>query len=229
MGLKGWRVWDETQILTLLAAHPEVSKAFSALTTSNELVSKLLADLEKPARLPATSASVPRHAPGESGVGVAFQEAYDGASGPAGLGNALGLTREEGPGWVQHFSGGPDGEPAVVCALFNRPAVAVARSIWNEVAAIGRGGPISGMTGVGFPVYGPSSPSRFIGSDSESVNLAGGEWGRTQRGRIIRRRPLSACLAARDRVRQQREPLPRRLDQQHPTDLRVRVAVSIPL
>jgi hypothetical protein len=89
-------------------------------------------------------------------------------------------------GFVQHFEGGPEGEPAVLCARFGHSAAAVARSVWNETTAIGGGGPNSGTVGVGFPVADQSGRSEFIGSDSEVVELAGGRWGRSQRGRLVR-------------------------------------------
>lgn len=124
--------------------------------------------------------------PGEPGSEAAFQEAYEAAGGVARLGNAQGLARQERPGWAQDFEGGPDGEPAVLCGLFNKSVVAVARTIWNEITAIGDG-PVGGTVGVGFPVPARQASTAFIGSDTEIVQLAGGAWGRHGRGKLIRR------------------------------------------
>jgi hypothetical protein len=89
VGLKGWRVWDEAQIMTFLGAYPEVRKGFSTLTTSNEVFAKLLAEMDKPRRLPEPAPLPPRYLPGEPGNEVPFQEAYEAAGGVARLGNAL--------------------------------------------------------------------------------------------------------------------------------------------
>lgn len=228
VGLKGWRVWDEAQIITFLSAYPEVRKGFSTLTTSNEVFAKILADMDKPRPLPEPAPLPPRYLPGEPGNEAAFQEAYEAAGGAARLGNALGLVREEGPGWVQHFAGGPEGEPAVLCALFNRPVVAVAQAIWNEIAAVGGGGPNSGTTGVGFPVVDPSAPTGFIGSNAQIVNLAGGQWGDRHRGRLLRNPPRQSIwqpeVSFDTNVSRARDIW----TSDTPMDLRVRVAACIP-
>jgi hypothetical protein len=80
IGLKGYCVWDDTQILTYLRAYPAVRLSFDSLITSSRA-----------------------------------------------------------PGWIQHFAGGPAGEPAVLCVLPGRPVVAVARSVWHDVGTIGAG------------------------------------------------------------------------------------------
>lgn len=227
-GLKGWRVWDEAQIITFLGAYPEVRKGFSTLTTSNEVFATILAEMDKPRSLPEPAPVPPRYLPGEPGNEAPFQEAYEAAGGATKLGNALGLAREEGPGWVQHFAGGPAGEPAVLCALFNRPVVAVARAIWNEIAAVGGGGPNSGITGVGFPVLGPSAPTGVIGSDTQMVNLAGGQWGDRHRGRLLRNPPRQSIwqpeVSFDTNIGHARD----LWTSNTPMDLRVRVAAYIP-
>lgn len=124
--------------------------------------------------------------PGQPGNEAAFQAAYIAAGGAARLGDALGEVYQDGPGWVQHFDGGPTGEPAVLCALPGRPAVAVAGSVWNELGAVGGGALNGGTAGAGCPVD-PSEQCPFIGADSDVVELAGGRWGRTKRGRLVRR------------------------------------------
>ena len=123
--------------------------------------------------------------PGQSGCEAAFAAAYNAAGGEARLGQALGEVYDAGPGWVQHFTGSPSGEPAVICALHGRTAITVAESIWNEVCAIGGGHPGSGAAGVGFPV-GSRPQAPFIDPTSEEVELAGGQWGA---GRLARQKP----------------------------------------
>ena len=97
---------------------------------------------------------------------------------------------------MQHFTGTPSGEPAVICALYGRSAVAVAGSVWDEVCAIGGGQPGGGTEGAGFPVS-SQPPAAFIGPASEEVELAGGQWGP---GRLVRHGP-PAGLEARYRIR----------------------------
>jgi hypothetical protein len=228
VGLKGWRVWDEAQIIAFLGAYPEVRNGFSTLTTSNDVLAKLLVELDKSRPLSEPAPLLPRYLPGEPGNEASFHEAYEAAGGAARLGTALGRAREEGPGWVQHFAGGPEGEPAVLCALFNRSVVAVARPVWNEVAAVGGGGPNSGTIGVGFPVFDPSAPSGFIGSDADLVSLAGGQWGDRHRGRLLRHPPHQSVwqpeISFDTNVSRARDIWP----SDTPMDLRLRVAASIP-
>jgi hypothetical protein len=57
---------------------------------------------------------------------------------------ALGEVYEDGPGWVQQFDGGTSGRPAVICAIFGRPAVAVDHGVWNALGQFGHGTPASG-------------------------------------------------------------------------------------
>jgi hypothetical protein len=71
----------------------------------------------------------------------------------------------------------------VICALYGRPAIAVAESVWDEVCAIGGGHPGGGTEGAGFPV-GSQPQASFIGSASEEVELAGGQWGPGNPGKL---------------------------------------------
>lgn len=64
--------------------------------------------------------------PGQPGLEARFQAAFDLAGGAARLGSAMGEVQQDGPGWVQAFDGGPTGQPAVLCALPRKAAVAVA-------------------------------------------------------------------------------------------------------
>ena len=183
IGLRDWRVWDAGQITALLNAYPDVRRAFAALITPSEVLAQMRDRLDTPPEV-SVVLNIPTAAirPGQSGCEAAFAAAYNAAGGEAQLGQALGEVYDAGPGWVQHFTGNPSGEPAVICALHGRTAVAVAESVWNEVCAIGGGHPGSGTAGVGFPVASrPQVP--FIGPASEEVELAGGQWGS---GRLTR-------------------------------------------
>jgi hypothetical protein len=126
--------------------------------------------------------ATPKISPGQPGREPDFGSAYAAAGGADRLGPAVGYVADEGPGWVQHFSGGPDGEAAVICALPGKPAIALSLSIWNELVV--QGG--TGAVGVGFPVADPAVQP-FIGSETDAVDLAGGAWGRTGRGRLTRK------------------------------------------
>lgn len=87
------------------------------------------------------------------------------------------------------------------------------------------------MVGVGFPAAGRTDHGPFISSDSRSVELAGGKWGRSGRGRLVRsagERPVwqveivfdSEAISDRDSW------MANLTDRR---DLRVRVAGRIPL
>ena len=186
IGLKDWRVGDAGQITALLNAHPDVRRAFAALITPSEVLAQMRDRLDTPPEV-SVVLNIPVAAirPGQPGCEAAFIPAYNAAGGEARLGQALGEVYDAGPGWVQHFTGSPSAEPAVICALHGRTAIVVAESVWNEVCAIGGGHPGSGTAGAGFPV-GPRPHAAFIGPESEVVELAGGQWGP---GRLARQKP----------------------------------------
>lgn len=96
------------------------------------------------------------------------------AGGRPRLGGALDEAYEDGPGWVQHFDGGSSG-PAVICALYQHEAVAVAQAVWNVLAQFGRGTYVSGTAAVGFPIASEEHP--LFTADGSSVELSGGAWG----------------------------------------------------
>ena len=183
--LKGWRVWDANQITNLLNCYPEVRKAFAALITPNELISalhdRLTAPLVVQVHTPPTQIR-----PGQPGQEVAFQPTYDAAGGAPFLGHATGDVYQLGRGWAQHFDGGAAGEPAVLCAPFDYPAVAVAQFVWNQLCAVG--GASGGVSGIGYPALDDHSHP-YIGADWETIKLVGGSWGRptgpTARGRLV--------------------------------------------
>lgn len=177
IGLKDWRIWDAAQITTFLNAYPDVRRAFAALITPSEVLAEMRDRLGTPPEVSVVlNVPFPAIKPGQPGNEAAFGEAYASAGGVARLGQPMGDTREESGGWVQHFDGGQSGEPAVICALYGRPAVAVAESIWQALGMVGDGNRGGGAAGAGFPV-GARPPSPFIGPESEEIRLAGGSWG----------------------------------------------------
>jgi hypothetical protein len=230
IGLKGYRVWDSTQILTYLRAYPDIRRSFASLITSSEVLADLLGTMSSSPSRRDDASSPPRVRPGQPGLEAVFEPAHQAAGGAAYLGDALDHAREEGPGWVQHFPGGPAGEPAVLCALPGRPAVAVARAVWHDMGAIGTGAPHSGVNGVGFPVVEPPNTGVFIRSDSSVVDLAGGTWTTSGRSQLLR--PDGTPPRWQPPITFDREACRTRTAWTDPTDkrdLRVRAAAQIPL
>lgn len=223
-GLRGWQLWDETRIAALLDAHQGVRHAFSSLTMSNEMVDAVLV------KLSAARPSEAHFCPGEPGQEAVFEPVYETAGGIRQLGHALGPVQEHQLGWLQHFSGSSSGEPAVLCALYGKNVVAVARTVWNDIEAIGNGVVGGGSVGVGFPVAGEPSRNGYVGSDAETVNLAGGQWGQTKRGRLLRSPAKPAVwqpeTAFDSHASRDRDTWSSFADQRHH---RVRVAARIPL
>lgn len=125
-----------------------------------------------------TGKGEPRIRPGQPRNEAAFGPVYEAAGGVQFLGEALGEVYQDGPGVVQHFGGGPHGEPAVICAIYDQVAVAVAQEVWNALRAVGRGAYGGGTVGVGFPAA--DQEVHFIGAGSSRIELTGGKWGRGQ-------------------------------------------------
>jgi hypothetical protein len=230
LGLKGWAIWHEDEIARLLDRYPDVRDAVSNLTMSNEIVAKVLARLAATATLNAGAHSLATFAPGQAGHEAQFQPVYEEVGGAERLGPAMSEVREHELGWVQHFAGGPIGEPAVLCARFGKPVVAVAREVWNDIEAIGDGVLNGGATGVGFPIASKSAPDGYIASETKTVELAGGRWGRSRRGRLLRHRSGAAVwqpqIAFDSEAFKDRDTWSSFADK---WDLRVRVAARIPL
>lgn len=171
--------------------------------------------------------------PGQPGQEAAFQEAYDAAGGADRLGQPIGEVIAQERGVVQHFDGGPTGEPAVLCAPYDRPAIAVARSVWNDLSTVGGGAPGGGTAGAGYPTADRDSRP-YIGGDCTVIDLVGGGWGPSarpvRRGRLIRRssghalwRPETVFESSAFRDRESWTSRTAKMD------LRLRVAARIPL
>ncbi|WP_432855263.1 hypothetical protein ACQPXB_21955 [Amycolatopsis sp. CA-161197] len=223
-GLRGWRLWDGTQLAEFLDVYPNVRRAVGTISTANEIVAAVLA------QLPTTPVAEGVFRPGEPGNEAAFQPAYEAAGGARSLGHALGHVQQDRIGWSQHFSGGINGEPAVLCARYGKNVVAVARAVWNDIGGIGGGIAGGGAAGIGFPVSGAPSRDGYIGSDAESIELAGGQWGPEKGGRLLRspREPArwQPGLAFDSNASKDRDTWATLADQR---DLRIRVAARIPL
>src|SRR5262249_7309603 len=116
--------------------------------------------------------------PGQPRNEAVFGPAFEAAGGRERLGRALGEGYEDGAGLGQNFHGGASKQPAVICALYEHEAKAMALAIWNALAQFGRGTYVSGIAAVGFPVSEPSGQRPFITADGRTVDLAGGAWGR---------------------------------------------------
>lgn len=189
LGFKGWGIWDYDRIADYLDAYPDVRVAVESLTKSNELIAEVLAGLSAGTLGREPRPSIPAVGPGHPGHEGVFAPVYEAAGGRGRLGLAMGEVFEHELGWVQYFTGGPSGEPAVLCARFGQPVVAVAREVWDDIAAVSRDVVGGGPSGIGFPLADESERGGYVGSHAEVVELAGGRWGRSGRGRLLRRRP----------------------------------------
>lgn len=185
IGLEAWSVWDAPQLSTFLDGYPDVRRSFAALITPNEVLAAMYDELAEPRKtnIVVSVPAVPIR-PGQPGQEAAFLPAYAAAGGESKLGTALGEVYEPGPGWVQHFSGPAGGEPAVICALYGKPAIAVAASIWEALCGVGGNTAGAGVVGAGLPVA--DQPGAPLTGEASVVELAGGTWGRTGRGRLRR-------------------------------------------
>jgi len=125
---------------------------------------------------------------GVPGYKAAFEDAYRRAGGKPVLGPPVDEVTDYGPGAAQTFKGGTRGEPAVVCALPGRPAIAVAAPVWETLAGMG-GGPArgGGFAAVGFPAAensaDESGQAALIPADATEVSVDGGSW---KAGRLTR-------------------------------------------
>jgi hypothetical protein len=154
IGLVEWIVWDGDQIATLLDTNQDLAHVFSLVHDDG--------------RFPAVGRGV-------DGCEIAFQEAYDSAGGITTLGVPMSSVHAMGPGWVQDFRSLATGRHAVICALPERPAVAMAGSVWAALRAIGDPNHGGGLEGVGFPS--PHSGHDHLDEAASRIRLLGGQWG----------------------------------------------------
>ncbi|TQM85490.1 hypothetical protein FHX81_7976 [Saccharothrix saharensis] len=227
---KGWGIWDYDRIADYLDVYPDVRRAVESLTKSNELIAEVLAGLSAGTQGREPRPSSPVVGPGQPGHEGVFAPVYEAAGGRGRLGLAMGEVFEHELGWVQYFTGGPSGEPAVLCARFGQPVVAVAREVWDDIAAVSREVAGGGPTGVGFPLADESERGGYVGSQAEVVELAGGRWGRSGRGRLLRRRPgppvWQPAVVYDSEAFEERDRWSSAFDTR---DLRIRLAARIPL
>jgi hypothetical protein len=229
IGLKDWQVWDEPKITTLLDANPRIRQAFAALITPNEVLARLMAQMDKLGEQPLVSVVLGTAAarPGEPGLEAPFQEAYEAGGGSQVFGAAMGQITPDGPGWVQHFTGGPGQDPAIICALPGKPAAAATRQIWNALETAGAGTAEAGTIGAGLPCPADSASGPASGPHAGAVRLEGGSWGTGwlipgEHGELR----WEPALAFDSNHFQSRDAWSSR---DAPMDLRVRVAANIPL
>ncbi len=220
LGLKGWALWDANQLSAYLDAYPEVAARFAEFLTPGDVLSKTFKALDS---LTAPASPAPREelqvGQGEPGSQRTFQAAYRAAGGEAVLGEAASEVYDDGPGQVQHFAGGPGYGPAVVCARYEHPAVAVDAEVWDALRAAGPGQ----LPAVGYPVVNGSTPA-LITDDTREIPLDGGDW---RAGRLVRQpdggrrwqEERSFSIETRERDRW--------INRSEPMDLRLRAAARL--
>ncbi|MEV7038743.1 TIR domain-containing protein [Amycolatopsis sp. NPDC051061] len=93
----------------------------------------------------------------------AFEEAFRRAGGADHLGRPTDKVFEDGPVFVQHFTGTGESD-AVICAIADQAAVVVAGPVWDDLATL-----------PGFPA--PGVPVARTDATASVVDLAGGAWG----------------------------------------------------
>lgn len=167
---------------------------------------------------------------GVPGYKAAFEDAYRRIGGKTVLGSPIDEVTDYGPGAAQYFKGGRRGEPAVLCAMPGRSAIAVATPIWEALAqmgaAPGRGG---GLAAIGFPIF--TTPDdqggqiALVPASSTEVSVDGGSWGA---GRLTR--PDRHALWSWEPVERTDFNIwhSNRWTAQEPTDLQIRVTASLP-
>jgi hypothetical protein len=172
IGLKGWALWDANQLTMYLNAHPAVSTKFTDSITSGDVLAKVYAKLDDVGTAPARGYI--RVGQGQAGNERPFQTAYHLAGGQTVLGTPTSEVYDDGPGWVQHFAGGPGRGPAAICARQEHAAIAVDADVWDAICAAGAG--LGRLDAVGYPAA-TTRASPFIGADADDVLLEGGRWG----------------------------------------------------
>ena len=203
-----------------------ISGGWNALD-STSILSLLERTHRRPASPPKPMTAVGQGVPGYK---AAFEDAYRRAGGKTVLGPAVDEVTEYGPGAAQSFRGTARGVPAVLCAVPGRPAIAVAASIWEALAAVGGGqAGGGGLAAVGFPhpkrAGNRDGPAALIFADATEVPVDAGTWGPGRLTRPDSHAPWSW------------EPVPHadfnvwhtnRWSAQSPTDLQIRAIASLP-
>jgi hypothetical protein len=177
LALKGWALWDANQLSMYLDAYPAVSARFAEFLTPGDVLAKTFATLDSLGATPAGRDRL-QVGQGQPGNERAFQAAYQAAGGEAVLGEATSEVYDDGPGWIQHFAGGPGRGPAVICARYEHNALAVDAQVWDAIRAAGP----DQLAAVGYLVVTGSTPP-FIAVSADEVLLDGGQWGP---GRLVR-------------------------------------------
>jgi hypothetical protein len=168
LGLNDIALWDANTISMYLDSYPQVRQGFWHLISPADVLVKAMTTLEK-----LDEAFQPRTikiGQGPAGNERAFRAAYRSA-GTSVLGVPTGEVYEDGPGWVQHFSGGPGQPEAVICAQYGHDPVAMEAGIWDALRATGPGQ----LADAGYPVR--SASAAFIDRTADKVTLSGGQWG----------------------------------------------------
>jgi hypothetical protein len=177
LGLKGCALWDANQLSMYLDAYPQVSARFAEFLTPGDVLAKTFVALDGLGAAPVRESRF-RVGQGHPGNERAFKSAYVAGGGPTMLGEATSEAYEDGPGWVQHFDGGPDG--TVICARHEAQPVAVDMAVWDAIRSAGPGQ----LSSVGYPTV-TSTTAPLIAADVDDVLLDGGTWGP---GRLVRGR-----------------------------------------
>jgi hypothetical protein len=171
IGLQDWRIWDAVQIGAFLDAFPDVRRSFAALITPSEVLAAMRHKPDYPPEVSVVLSLPPVVVkPGQPGNEPAFKPVYEAVGGAAQLGQPVGEVQDLGTGFVQYFDGGLAGQPAVICAPYDKVPTAVTLEIWNAIRAIGAGAPGGGATGAGMPLA-ASPPVALISADSDYVVL----------------------------------------------------------
>ncbi|MFD6754876.1 hypothetical protein [Micromonospora gifhornensis] len=183
LGLKGWDVWDANTLSAYLDAYPDVSRRFADFLTPGQVLTEAIEMIgDVWTALTSGGFTVGQ---GQPGCRRAFDTAYRAAGGAAVLGQPSSEIYDDGPGWVQHFTGVSSASPyepgypeAVICARFGKPAVAVTAELWDAIRAAGG---LGQLTAVGYPLVSADTPP-LLSTTADEVHLDGGDW---QAGRLV--------------------------------------------
>jgi len=176
LGLKDFALWDANTLSTYLDLHPGVRQSFSHLISAADVLAKTFTTLGRiDDALQPPTIQVGQGSPSNE---RAFQAAHRAAGGEQILGKPTSEVYDHGPGWVQHFHGGPGQPEAVICARDGHDPVAMHAVIWDALKVTSPGQ----LADVGYPVRSASPP--LIDSTSEVVKLDGGLW---EPGELVRR------------------------------------------